>query len=502
MESKQFLLFFICLFLFLSQLLMANKVEKVLLPVKEDPTVSFRIWFKVGSENDPKGKEGLAYITAKMLTEASTKTNSFEKILEKLYPIASSYSDKVDKEMTVIYGRTHKDNINEFYQLFTDAILNPAFNEDDFKRIKTNAINFIQNDLRYSNDEELGKAALYGFIFEGTPYSHLTIGTIESLNSMTLDDVRGFYERYYNRYNFVIGLGGGFDSKLVERLEKDLSQLSDVRSQIPPKPKVAPIVGYNFLMIEKDADATAISFGFPINILRNDEDFVALWVFNSWFGEHRNQSSHLYQVIREKRGLNYGDYSYIEAFLNGGQRNMPEPNNPRRQQIFEVWIRPVQNQHRHFALRAALRELKKVIDNGLTNEDFDLTKKFLYSYSLNYAQTTMDKLGYQIDSKFYGVNDDGNYINYFRKKLNSLKLEDVNRAIKKYIQYENIKFAIVTKNADEFKEDLVNNVSSPISYPTEVDDSVLKEDLEIQNFSLNIDRDKVKIVKVDEMFQK
>jgi len=502
MKSKLFLLLFICLFTFLSKQLMAKNVEKVLLPVKDDPTISFRIWFKVGSQDDPKGKEGLAYITAKMLTDASTRNNSYEKILEKLYPIASSYSEKVDKEMTVIYGRTHKDNVNEFYQLFTDAILYPAFSEDDFKRIKTNALNYIQNDLRYSNDEELGKAALYGFIFEGTPYSHLSIGTVESLNNMTLDDVRGFYERYYNRYNFVIGLAGGYDDKLVEKLEKDLSRLGDVRSQTQPKPNLKPIQGYNFLMIEKDADATAISFGFPINILRNDEDFVALWVFNSWFGEHRNQSSHLYQVIREKRGLNYGDYSYIETFLDGGQRNMPEPNNPRRQQLFEVWLRPVQNQHRHFALRAALRELKKVVDNGLTKEDFELTKKFLYSYSLNYAQTTMDKLGYQIDSKFYGVNDDGNYINYFRKKLSSLKLEDVNRAIKKYIQYENIKFAIVTKNAEEFNEELINNLPSPITYVTQVDESVLKEDLEIQNYQLNIDRDKIKIVKVDEMFQK
>lgn len=486
----------------LTQLSMANKIEKVLFPVKQDPTISFRIWFKVGSQDDPIGKEGLAYITAKMITEASTKNNSYEKILEKLYPIASSYSEKVDKEMTVIYGRTHKDNLEEFYKLFIDAILNPAFTEEDFKRIKTNTLNYIQNDLRYSNDEELGKAALYGFIFEGSPYAHLTKGTIESLNNMTIEDVRGFYERYFNRYNFVIGLGGGYDEKLISRLEKDLSNLSDVRSKTTPKPLVKAIDGYNFLLIEKDAPATAISFGFPINILRNDDDFVALWVFNSWFGEHRNQSSHLYQVIREKRGLNYGDYSYIEAFLEGGQRNMPEPNNPRRQQIFEVWIRPVQNQHRHFALRAALRELKKVVDNGLTNEDFELTKKFLYSYCLNYAQTTMEKLGYQIDSKFYGVKDGGNYINYFRKKLNSLKLEDVNNAIKKYIQYDNIKFAIVTKNAEEFKEELVNNVPSPINYVSQVDDYVLQEDNEIINYRLNIVREKIKIVNVDEMFQR
>jgi predicted Zn-dependent peptidase len=58
----------------------------VVVPVKNDPTVCFRIWFKVGSQNDPGGKEGLASITAAMLTDGSTLKNSYEQILEKLYP--------------------------------------------------------------------------------------------------------------------------------------------------------------------------------------------------------------------------------------------------------------------------------------------------------------------------------------------------------------------------------------------------------------------------------
>ena len=62
-------------------------------------------------------------------------------------------------------------------------------------------------------------------------------------------------------------------------------------------------------------------------------------------------------MIRETRGLNYGDYSYIEAYPEGGQRQMPPPNVARRQQLFEVWIRTLPNPQAHFALRAAMREL-------------------------------------------------------------------------------------------------------------------------------------------------
>lgn len=477
--------------------------KQVLIREQNDPTISLRIWFKVGSKNDPKGKEGLAHLTALLLAEGGTKRNSYENILDQLYPIASSYSAKVDKEMTIFYGRTHKDNLDVFLPLFKEAILEPAFRQEDFERIKSDVLNFLEKDLRYANDEELGKALLYEFIFENTSYRHPSEGLIESIKNINIENVKEFYKKYYTKENFVIGIGGGFKSNLPLELEKEFNeQLSDGNSNttqeiLPPK-----IEGYEFLLIEKECPATAISFGFPIDVLRGDEDFFALWLFTSWFGEHRNSSSHLYQVIREKRGLNYGDYAYIEAFLNGGSLNFPEPNNPRKKQIFEVWIRPVQHEHRIFALRAALRELKKVVDNGLTQEDFERTKKFLYNYCLFYAPTTMARLGYQIDSEFYGIKDNDNYIEYFRNKLKNLTLEQVNSAIKKHIQYNNIKFVMVTQDAEKLKNDLINNVPSPISYSTPKPKEILDEDIEIANFPLKVLPKKVKIQNVEDVFVK
>ena len=144
----------------------------VLLPVPDDPTVTFSVWFKVGSQNDPPGKEGLAYLTGQMLSEASTKNNRYEDILKKLYPLASGYGVRVDKEMSTLGGRTHRDNIDKYFELFTDAFLRPAFKPEDFERLKSDQLNYLKNTLRYASDEELAKAALHGFVFEGTPYQH------------------------------------------------------------------------------------------------------------------------------------------------------------------------------------------------------------------------------------------------------------------------------------------------------------------------------------------
>jgi zinc protease len=480
----------------------ASTDNMILLPVADDPTISFRIWFKVGSECDPKGKEGLALLTAKILTEGSTTSRSYEQILENMYPMAARYSSKVDREMTVIYGRVHKDNLDEYLKLITEALLEPSFGIDDFTRIKSDMINYIEKNLRYSSDEELGKAVLYNYVYDGTSYGGLPEGNVQSLKNITIRDVITFYNQYYTKNNYVIGLGGGYNKSLPIELNTLLGKLPPGSPEQTSKPVPAKIDGLQFRVIEKECSSTAISFGFPIDVLRGDEDFFALTLFNSWFGEHRNSSSHLYQVMREKRGLNYGDYSYIEEFLDGGSLQMPEPNNPLRQQMFEVWIRPVKNENRHFAIRAALRELKNVVDNGMTKDQFDLTKKFLYKYAAHYAPTTMSKLGYAIDSRFYGINGKGDYIELFRKNINSLTLDEVNKAIKKHLQYNNIKFAVVTQDAEKFKKNLVADIASSIKYVTPVPDAVLQEDKDIESFPVKVKADNVQIIPLEQAFEK
>ncbi len=220
--------FLILLFFLLSSLVLAGDIpmgQVVALPVASDPTVCFRLWFKVGSQNDPPGKEGLAALTAAMLTDASTKSHTYEEILDRLFPLAGSYSAITSVEETVIFGRIHKDNLDQYYQLLMQAIMEPAFRQDDLDRLKSEALNYLENTLRYSSDEELGKAVLYNTIFRGTPYGHLPAGTIEGVESITLEDVKNFYHEHYTRDNVLIGIGGGYDERLLEKIRTDLAAL-------------------------------------------------------------------------------------------------------------------------------------------------------------------------------------------------------------------------------------------------------------------------------------
>jgi zinc protease len=474
--------------------------EPVLFPVPQDPSVCFKLWFRVGSQDDPPGKEGLASLVGELLSEGGTKSRAYDEILRALFPMAAGYGVSVDKEMTVLTGSVHREKVGPFYELLAQAFLEPGFRDEDFQRLRDRAVNAIENDLRFSSDEELGKAVLTARVFKDTRYAHPGIGTVASLRSLTLDDVRTFWRTHFTRENVVLGLGGAYTDELRARVEGDLAKLPSGSVAAVPAPAVEPIEGRHAVIVEKPGPSTAISFGIPIDVHRGSREYYALWLANSWLGEHRNSSSHLYQVIREARGINYGDYSYIEAFPNGGRREQPPTGVGRRAQMFEVWIRPVPEERAVFSLRAGLREVEDLIQGGMTQEEFEGTRNFLRKYCLHFAETTEERLGYAVDDRFYGLEEP--HLAAFRRAMDDLTLDEVNAAIKKHLQTKNLVFAFVTANAGKLRDALVSGAPSPIDYGgVPKPDALLAEDKEIERHPLDIQAANVHIVPVAQVFE-
>ncbi|MEI7811116.1 MAG: pitrilysin family protein [Ignavibacteria bacterium] len=476
-----------------------EKNNPVLLPVPEDQTISLKIWFRAGSQNDPQGKEGLAYITAQLLSRGASVYNSYEQILERLFPLATGCQAVTSAEMTVYSGRVHYDNLNYYYPLFIEGLIRPAFLVSDLNRIKEEMLNYLNTTLKYANDEQLCKAALQNYIFEGTSYGHITEGSISSVKSITVEDVVAFYTRYFNSSNYVIGLGGGYPKELLPQLIADLNALPEGRPFYPYDIRPNLFNGLNIKLIEKETDVTAISLGYPINLLRGSREWYALAVANSYFGEHRNSASHLYQIIRESRGLSYGAYSYIEYFPEGEQRQLPPVNIARTYQNFEVWVRPVPNDAAHFVLRTVVLELEKLAANGLTEENFELARQFLKKYILHFAQDTETRLGYAIDDQFYSIK--GSHLEIFRNILDKLTLKEVNNAVKRHLQFKNMKVVMVTQGARELRQRLIADEPSPIRYASLKDVQIYNEDRHIENYPLNIEPEKVDVLNVNRLFE-
>jgi zinc protease len=161
-----------------------NSLSTVFLP-NRSPLVSFRIQFLTGAMDDPQGKEGVASLTAAILAQGGSKKMTYDQIVEQFYPMATGFGWQVDKEMTTFSGTTHVDNLDKYYSLIRQMLLEPGFREEDFNRLRQDAINFLTISLREGNDEELGKERLYNLIYAEHPYAHHNIGKISSLQKLT-----------------------------------------------------------------------------------------------------------------------------------------------------------------------------------------------------------------------------------------------------------------------------------------------------------------------------
>jgi zinc protease len=472
-------------------------LKTVALPSRS-PLVTFRIVFTTGAALDPADKPGLAYLTAQMIGDGGTRDMTYQQIVDALFPMAAGVGVQVDKEMTTFSGATHTDNLDAYYKLLRAMILEPGWREDDFRRVKDAAINAIKVGLRGNNDEELGKEVLYEAIYQGSPYGRYNGGTVSSLEKLTLDDVKAFYRAQYTQANLVLGIAGGYSSQFLDAMKRDFRALpAGTPSHLVVK-SAAQLTKSHVVIVDKDTRSVAFSIGYPIDVLRGSKDYAALLLVSSYLGQHRMSGGVLYQRMRESRGLNYGDYAYIEYFPQGMFLMEPQPNLARHTQIFQVWIRPVEPPTAKFALRLALFELDKLRKKGMTQAEFETSRGFLAKYVNVLTRTKRAELGYAIDSDFYGIPQ---YNDYLKTELAKLTLADVNRVIQRYIHTDRAVIAVVTKGGEDFKRQLISADASPMKYNSPKPAQITDEDKVVEKWPLNLHAEDIIVRPVGEVFQ-
>jgi zinc protease len=176
----------------------------------------------------------------------------------------------------------------------------------------------------------------------------------------------------------------------------------------------------------------------------------------------------------------------------------PDPNLARQQQIFQIWIRPVEVNTGVFTLRAALYGYDAFVRNGLSRQAFEETRQFLTKYSNILTQTQSARLGYALDSRYYSI---GDYNTYVRETLAKLTVDDVNRAIRQHLATDRMQIVIVTKDPKPFQDAVAKNAPSPIVYNSPKPKEIMDEDAVIQAYRINVKPEQVTVVPVERVFE-
>jgi zinc protease len=485
----------------------AGPIGPVVLPPSTQPLVAVELRFRTGSVDDPEGQDGVTALAARIMSEGGTESLTSQQLLEALFPYAAVWNVRVDKEQTTFSIRVHRDGLEKVSGLLVDAVAHPRWDPREFDRLRDAVVNDIEKRLRQGDDENLGKEALGELMFAGHRYGWLTQGHVGDLRKLTLEMVRAQARRVFTLDRLSLGVAGGYPADLQARLSAGLKALPATGAPAPVLTRASP-QRPRFLIVEKKTASTAISIGFPWALGRGSPDWAAMSVARSAFGEHRQFNGRLMKRLREARGLNYGDYAYLEYFAQeGGEASTAQTGRARRQQAFSIWIRPVQNDNALFALRAALYELQQSLNaEPFSDTEVSETKGFLDGYVLLFAQTDARKLGYALDDQFLDVKD---FLKTWRAALPTLTPPQVNEAWRRWMHPEDVQIVIVTPDAAATKKAILANTPSPMHYQKDAQgktQDVPKAQADIDAvistlpFGARGDAD-VRIVPVGELFQ-
>lgn len=433
---------------------------QVVLPVDGGTVVYAQTTIRAGSAYDPTGQEGVAWLTARMLREGGAAELDPASVDAELYALAATVEVVVDKEMVTFRGKALAEDADTFLPLFTRLLTQPAWYPAAFERLRSDAIEHLTNGVMAS-DEVLGDMLLDIWLHEGHPYGHPIRGRTGTLETLTLDDVQDFYATAYVRSAVTVGLAGPDAETMAGDYIAAFDGLPTTRP-IEATPKPRPIVDDSrLLVVEKPTNSTGIHFGHPIQVDRNHTDYPALLLAMTAFGEHRQGHGRLFSTMRTERGLNYGDYAYIEHFVQQGWSSTQELSTSRVQNQFYVWLRPTSIENGPFATKLALQLVEDLVADGLAEGEFNDIKAYLLRRMGLWAQHPGRRLGFAVDAV---VMDHPNLLESLPAQIEALTLEQVNAAIAAHIQTDSLRYVVVTDDGQAFATRLLEDSSTPIVY--------------------------------------
>jgi zinc protease len=292
----------------------ATKVERVVSPggieaylINEPsiPFLSLSLHFRGGAALDPVGKEGLAYMVSGLLDEGAGDLDS-QAFRTELEDRAIRLSFDAQRDAFAGELKTLSAHRERAFELLRDALVEPRFDPEPVERIR----NQIQAELRRraEDPEYLVSLTWFDTAFPGHPYGRSLEGTVESVATITADDLRAFARERLAKDNLIVGVAGDVTAQELGRLlDLAFGDLPEISAPIEIA-DAAPVRG-GTVVVRKDVPQSWVVFG-QEGLARDDPDFYAAYVANHILGGG-GFTSRLTDEIREKRGLAYSVYSYL-----------------------------------------------------------------------------------------------------------------------------------------------------------------------------------------------
>ena len=381
-----------------------------------------------GYAYDAPKKEGLSYMVAQLLLRGAGQYNEEEylSILE-LNGVKLDFS--VSDETFDVAMTAPVQNLDMAAKLLNEALTKPRFSFEDINLVKTQIIEIAKTDAE--NPQKVLNKAFKKAFFGTHPKARGAKGNKESVQNITRRDLISFVGTHFAKDNLTIALVGDLSLEDAENfLSKVFSNLPSKFQKVTDLEALMPNYDIKEQNIERDMPQVLAKFVARAP-KRLDEDFYALYMANEIFGGS-GLSSRLNLMAREKKGLTYGAYTYLNPVkdaprIEGSFATSKENEEKMREILFNEW--------------------QKMADFGVSQGEFDaIRQNMLTSFNLRFKSIS------DIAAQILYMQKEHLGIDFFKKRndyVKNITLEDVNAAAKKYFSNPP---AVITIGGNNFKE--------------------------------------------------
>ncbi|MFV2057431.1 MAG: M16 family metallopeptidase [Thiohalomonadales bacterium] len=401
-----------------------NGARVYFVPAAEIPMVDVQVVFDAGAARDGE-KLGLAVMTNGMLAEGAAELDA-NQISEGFESAGARFSNSAHRDMAVIGLRslTEADKLQSTLALLTTVLSKPSFPEDAFDRERKRLL--VGLEQRKQSPRSLGSEAYYNALYQGHPYGNLPVGNKETINGLSTQDLKAFYEKYYVGKNAVIAIVGAVDRKAAEGIAEQVVGGLAAGSAAENLPAVKPLADAQTIKIEFPSTQTHVTVGSP-GVKRGDPDYFSMYVGNHILGGS-GLISRLSEEIREKRGLSYSTYSGLTPMRKSGPYS------------FGLQTR---NESAAEALKILMQEIKKFVADGPSADELIAAKKNITGGFPLRISSNKKIVGYIAMIGFYQLPLD--YLDTFNANVEKVTLDSIKKAFQQRVNPDKMITVLVGK---------------------------------------------------------
>lgn len=407
-----------------------NGIKVIGTETNEIPVVALQLTINGGHKMDAYAptKSGLASLTASMMNEA-TENFTAEEIQEELRKIGSSISFFAGNSSSTMTVSSLKKNLARTLELADEMLKRPALNEDDFTRLKNQQMEGIKSSQKNPSSiaSQVFNRLMYG---DEHIFSVPSSGIEETVDNITLEDVKNFYAQYYSPNVSELVVVGDISKKEIDGHLGFLRSWKSKGTKIPDLPKAKPSDDTKIYMVDKvDAPQSQIRIGY-ITDMEYDAtgDYYKSYLMNFPLGGAFNSRINL--NLREDKGWTYGARSFFNSADDPGPF---------------MASAGIKAEATDSSVVEFMNEIRNYRENGITDDELSFMRSAIGQRDARSYETPGQKANFLRRINHYNL--DKNFVDKQNKIIATITKEELNGLAKKYLQDDNLYILVVGDGA-------------------------------------------------------